>query len=108
MAETFYKGLTEKDISEAEITRDLVVQVIEENLIAEKVYKQIIADYDFEISEEEARMTTFYDIVFECYKAKMMERWKNIQRRKRQPSCKRQMRHCPPWHRMRMSLTIQS
>lgn len=70
MAENFYKGLTEKDISETEVTRELVVRVIEDNLIADKVYKQIIADYDFEISEEEARMTTFYDMVFECYKAK--------------------------------------
>lgn len=70
VAEVFYNGLTEKDISETEITHELVVQVIEENQIADKVYKQTIADYDFEISEEEARMTTFYDIVFECYQAK--------------------------------------
>lgn len=70
VAETFYNGLTEKDISETEVTKDLVIQVIEENMIAEKVYNQIIADYDFEISEEEARMTTFYDMVFECYTVK--------------------------------------
>lgn len=66
----FYEGLTEADLSETEITKDLVVQVIEENMIAEKVYNQTIADYDFEISEEEARMTTFYDMVFECYSVK--------------------------------------
>lgn len=70
VAETFYSGLTEKDISETELTKDLVIQVIEENMIAEKVYNQVIADYDFEISEEEARMTTFYDMVFECYTVK--------------------------------------
>lgn len=70
MAATFFKGLTEKDVSDTEITKDLTVQVIEENMIAEKVYNQIIADYDFEISEEEARMTTFYDMIFECYSIK--------------------------------------
>lgn len=70
MAATFYKGLTEEDISETKITKDLVIQVIEENMIAEKVYHQAIADYDFEISEEEARMTTFYDMIFECYSIK--------------------------------------
>ncbi|MDE6625549.1 MAG: peptidyl-prolyl cis-trans isomerase [Lachnospiraceae bacterium] len=69
-ASTFYNGLTEKDIRETEVTKELVEQVIEENMLAEKVYKQIIADYDFEISEEEARMSTFYDMVFECYEAK--------------------------------------
>lgn len=69
-AAAFYSGLTEKDIAETEVTRELVKKVIEENMLAEKVYRQIISDYDFEISEEEARMTTFYDMVFECYEAK--------------------------------------
>ncbi|MGN0153682.1 MAG: peptidyl-prolyl cis-trans isomerase [Lachnospiraceae bacterium] len=69
-ATAFYNGLTEKDLSETEITLDIVKQVIEENMIAGKVYDQVIADYDFEISEEEARMTTFYDMVFECYSVK--------------------------------------
>lgn len=67
---TFYKGLTEEDISATEITKKLVIQVVEENMLAEKVYNQTIADYDFEISEEEARMTTFYDMIFECYSIK--------------------------------------
>ena len=49
-AATFYNGLTEQDISDSEITKNLVIQVIEENMIAEKVYNQVIADYDFEIS----------------------------------------------------------
>ena len=40
---------------------------MEENAIAKKVYDKEITEYDFEISEEEARMTTFYDLVFECY-----------------------------------------
>lgn len=70
IAQNFYRGLTEKDISETEITEALVLQVMEENMIARKVYNQIIAEYDFEISDEEARMTNFYDMVFECYEVK--------------------------------------
>lgn len=66
-AEVFYSGLTEADVKQMEITKDLVKQVMEENTLAGKVYNQKIMEYDFEISEEEARMTTFYDLVFECY-----------------------------------------
>lgn len=69
-AAAFYSGLTEQDIQETEVSRELVQKVMEENVLAQKVYNKIIADYDFEISEEEARMTTFYDMVFECYEAK--------------------------------------
>lgn len=69
-AGTFYKGLTEKDREETEITKALTVQVIEENMIAEKVYEQVLSEHEFEISEEEARMTSFYDMVFECYQVK--------------------------------------
>ena len=63
----FYKGLTEQDIKETEITKELVIQVLEENMLAGKVYDQMISDHDFEISDEEARMSTFCDIIFECY-----------------------------------------
>lgn len=69
-AAAFYSGLTEKDIAETEVTKQLVEKVMEENMLAEKVYRQVISEYDFEISEEEARMTTFYDMIFECYEAK--------------------------------------
>lgn len=66
-ADKFYSGLTEQDKEVSEITKPIVVQVMEENMLAKKVYDAKIAEYDFEISEEEARMTTFYDMVFECY-----------------------------------------
>lgn len=69
-ADAFYSGLTKKDIELAELTEEDVIRVMEENMIASKVYDQIISDCDFEISDEEARMTTFYDVVFECYKVK--------------------------------------
>ncbi|MCM1181344.1 MAG: peptidyl-prolyl cis-trans isomerase [Clostridium sp.] len=67
MAERFYSGLTEQDREMSEVTKAIAVQVMEENMLAKKVYDAKIAEYDFEISEEEARMTTFYDMVFECY-----------------------------------------
>ncbi|MBR1866750.1 MAG: peptidyl-prolyl cis-trans isomerase [Lachnospiraceae bacterium] len=69
-ATAFYNGLTEADLAETEITRELVTQVIEDNMLAKKVYDRILSEYDFEISEEEARMTTFFDMVFECYSVK--------------------------------------
>ncbi len=70
MAETFYSGLTEQDIKETEVTKELAFQVLEENILAEKVYEQVISEHEFEISEEQARMTTFCDMVFECYQVK--------------------------------------
>lgn len=70
IATKFFEGLTEKDVRETEITKELAIQVIEENMIAEKVYNQAISEHEFEISEEEARMTTFCDMVFECYSVK--------------------------------------
>lgn len=69
-ATVFFSGLTEADIEETEVTKELVLQVIEENMLAKKVYNQVIAEHEFEISEEEARMTTFCDMVFECYDVK--------------------------------------
>lgn len=70
VAATFFAGLTEADIKETEVTQELAVQVIEENMLAEKVYNKAIAEHEFEISEEQARMTTFCDMVFECYRVK--------------------------------------
>lgn len=70
VAAAFYAGLTEADIKETEVTQQLAVQVIEENILAEKVYNQAISEHEFEISEEQARMTTFCDMVFECYSVK--------------------------------------
>ena len=66
-AEAFYSGLTDNDIKETEITKELADMVMPENAIAKKVYDHVLSDYDFEISDEEARMITFYDMVFECY-----------------------------------------
>lgn len=69
-AAAFFAGLTQQDKKETELTQELVRKVIEENVLAEKVYNQAISEHEFEISEEQARMTTFCDMVFECYKVK--------------------------------------
>lgn len=37
------------------------------NAIASKVEAKILDDRKIEISDEEARMTTFYDMYFACY-----------------------------------------
>lgn len=70
VAKVFFDGLTEEDVKETQITQKLVRQVIEENMLAAKVYEQVLSEHEFEISEEQARMTTFCDMVFECYSVK--------------------------------------
>lgn len=67
-AKAFCDGLTKTDKSESEVTQEIATQVISENMLAAKVYDSVIKEKEFEVSEEEARMTTFYDMVFECYK----------------------------------------
>lgn len=69
-AETFFAGLTDRDKKETEVTKELATLVIEENMLAKKVYDKVISEHEFEISEEQARMTTFCDMVFECYRVK--------------------------------------
>lgn len=66
-AEEFYNGLTDDDKSKMELTKDKVVQVMKENVLADAVEEKILEDNPVEISDEQARMTTFYDMYFECY-----------------------------------------
>ena len=66
-AEEFYKGLTDEDINSMELTQDKVRQVMYENALATAVEDKILEDNPVEISDEQARMTTFYDMYFECY-----------------------------------------
>lgn len=66
-AKRFYDGLTDEDISKMELTEDKIYQVYYENEIAGRVEDKILADDPVEISDETARMTTFYDMYFQCY-----------------------------------------
>ena len=65
--DAFYENLTDDQIAEMQLTRDKVQNVMEENALAKKVYDTIIAEAGIEVSDEDARETTFYDMYFECY-----------------------------------------
>jgi len=66
-ATAFYEGLTDQDITDMELNYDRVYKVMEENTIAKKVKEKILSDTPIEVSDEKARMTTFYDMYFQCY-----------------------------------------
>ena len=67
-AKEFYDGLTDKNISEMELTEELVYNVYREGEIAKAVREKMIEDDPVEISDEESRMTRFYDIYFPTYR----------------------------------------
>lgn len=66
-ADDFCAGLTDEQLQSMEITKEKAEKVMQENAIASKVEAKILDDRKIEISDEEARMTTFYDMYFECY-----------------------------------------
>ncbi len=66
-ATVFFEGLTDQDIADMELTYDKVYKVMEDNTIARKVRAKILEDTPIEVSDEKARMTTFYDMYFQCY-----------------------------------------
>lgn len=66
-ADDFCDGLTDEQLQSMEITKEKAEKVMQENAIASKVEAKILDDRKIEISDEEARMTTFYDMYFECY-----------------------------------------
>lgn len=66
-ADDFCDGLTDEQLQNMEITKEKAEKVMQENAIASKVEAKILDDRKIEISDEEARMTTFYDMYFECY-----------------------------------------
>lgn len=63
----FYENLTDEQLENMQLDYDIIYKVMEENAIAKKVYDEIIEDGNIEVSDEEARETTFYDLYFECY-----------------------------------------
>ena len=66
-ADAFYEELTDKQIEEMQLNYDMVHEVMQENALAKKVYDTIIEGAGIEVSDEDARETTFYDLYFECY-----------------------------------------
>lgn len=65
--DAFYGRLTDEQINSMQLDYDTVHRVIQENAIAKKVYNLLIDESGIEISDEDARETTFYDLYFECY-----------------------------------------
>lgn len=66
-ADAFYAMLTDEQIENVGMERDTIAKVLKENLLAERVYDYVMRDSNTEVSDEQARMTTFYDMFFECY-----------------------------------------
>lgn len=66
-AQDFYINLTDKQIEETSMKSETVIKVKKENLLADKVYDYVMRGNTLEVSDEQARMTTFYDMFFECY-----------------------------------------
>lgn len=66
-SQEFFNGLTDEDISSMGITKDMICSVITENEIAKAVESKLLENNPVEISDEEARVTTFFDMYFACY-----------------------------------------
>lgn len=65
--DAFYEKLTDDQIESMDLSYELVQRVMQENALAKKVYDLIIDEAGIEVSDEDARETTFYDLYFECY-----------------------------------------
>ena len=63
----FYKNLTDEQISTMQLDYNMIQNVMQENAVARKVYNAIIDSAAIEVSDEDARETTFYDLYFDCY-----------------------------------------
>ena len=66
-AEAFYKNLTDDQIEKMQLSRDVIITVYKENEIASRVYDRMMDKAGIEVSDEDARQTTIYDLVFEKY-----------------------------------------
>lgn len=66
-AERFYEILTDEQIAASGLTQETVQRVLSESALADKIYEYVMNQSSTEISDEQARMSTFYDMFFECY-----------------------------------------
>jgi hypothetical protein len=66
-AQQFYELLTDEQISSMDIKEETVERVLTENALADKIYEYVMKQSSTEVSDEQARMSTFYDMFFECY-----------------------------------------
>lgn len=61
-AKTYVSSLSKTEAEALEVTEELVLQLYKENALADKVYQQIIAQVNPEISDDEARTITVEQI----------------------------------------------
>ncbi|MCR5149047.1 MAG: hypothetical protein K6C35_08810 [Eubacterium sp.] len=66
-ADIFFNRLTDVQLEKMQISESLVENVFCENALAERVYDKIVKNAGIELSDEEARITTFYDMFFSFY-----------------------------------------
>lgn len=66
-SEDFWKNLTDEQIQEMQLSEEMVQNILIENALAQKTYLEILSRAEIEVSDEDARETTFYDMYFECY-----------------------------------------
>lgn len=67
-AKDIYKGFTDEDIAKMELDEDVIYRVLSETELAGRVEERLLIDNPIEVSDEDARMTTFYDMYFNCYR----------------------------------------
>ena len=62
-AKKYFSSLSEVEVEALGITQEVVLQLYRENALADKVYRQIIAEVNPEISDDEARTVTIEQIL---------------------------------------------
>ena len=66
-ASEYYQSLSAQEVSELNVTQELICQMYEEYALADKVYEQLIANINPEISDDEARTITVQTIFIKTY-----------------------------------------
>lgn len=65
--DAFMAGLTDADIAETGVSREIAIRVYQENAIADKVYDRIMQEGSVEVSDEQCRQTKIFDLYFPTY-----------------------------------------
>lgn len=66
-AAEYYRSLSAGEVSSLNVTQELICQMYEEYALADKVYEQLIANINPEISDDEARTITVQTIFIKTY-----------------------------------------
>lgn len=66
-AEEYYGSLNATEIEKMELTKELIVSMYEEYALANKIYEDLIADINPEISDDEARTITVEHVLIKTY-----------------------------------------